>query len=163
VDSFDFIRRDTPDSEFAFIEIRNLGCSLVDNVDIFLCSVFLDEGASAHFLFDALVNNESSGDFTFCTGDQNAIDGACVDELLDNPDGSVLVTVDPQVTVAGIELTQLNAAKNTFFNTSSVPYFEYENQATVRSSFKQSSDDSEASAHIANAFENLKLTAASRD
>lgn len=72
---------------------RAVYCTFIDSVSQYLCLVELAEGATANFLTERFVGNQSSGSFEFC--DSGTTTETCIDGLVNEPDGPVLLTVQP--------------------------------------------------------------------
>jgi len=83
--------RESPDSDFVLSQSEQMDCDFIEVAEQFFCVVFYENGDSSNFVFNLLVDNESSGNFSFCTADQSTAE--CVEELLNSADGTVFVIV----------------------------------------------------------------------
>lgn len=73
------------EEDFTVRQPENFGCAQAG--DRMLCIYFYDDGSTVNFLFDFLINGESTGNFEFCPeGTTN-----CFDELVNTPDGPLAV------------------------------------------------------------------------
>ena len=151
LDTFASVRRVDENSEFESLVPEDLICGYLESVDRFLCNVFFESGARDNFLFGTLVDNESLGSYTFCSAEIS--NSECADELVDSPDGTVLVSVTSQIIASRINLENLDAAKKLSSGNSVLPYLEYENQGSLGTISDRSSASSEIAISIMDAFE----------
>lgn len=107
---------------------RAVYCTFIDSVSKYLCLVELAEGATANFLSDRFVGNQSSGSFEFC--DTNVSTEMCINGLANEPDGPVLLTVQPATNaLAAISLSQsIDIAE---YNTDAENRMRYLEQGTI--------------------------------
>ncbi|MFK7858617.1 MAG: hypothetical protein AB8B64_07350 [Granulosicoccus sp.] len=104
---------------------QRIGCSDVVANERILCSAFSELGATTNFLLPYFNNNQSFGDFEFCTEDVSSTD--CITELLNTPDGNVLVRTNG----APAALAARNTGNTVVLTeTDQLNYMKYEEQAS---------------------------------
>jgi len=159
-DMVDTFKRDDPNSEFVPLSPERLFCAYLDveSGGLFLCNVFFDQGGYTNFLFGRIAQADVSGLFTYCQ--EGLTTEQCIDELIDSPDGEVLVRVIDQSIASGDDLRVIDEAKETANDVSVEPYLSYYNQG-VQPKARSSQANSTSISAIARVLEENRSRALS--
>lgn len=87
-------------------------CIFIDEAQLYYCAAGVnDDTALVNFLFTPIVNGESQGDFTFCDLNGQSVE-QCINELVNNPDGPVVISVNPPAALATLTDEQTSIRSN---------------------------------------------------